>query len=222
MTYQTYEKTLKRIFSFFGIFFVVDLFKSVFDQNSFAHALFAINYFYGRILILFLLFFAVYAQLTKVKETKLLEKPVIFIFFGLLASAAYIGIPITFYFMTTKIDITPHHLYDISQLEQVQKEATDINLSPKSRQFLARQFYLDTGKAILFLNNNNDKVTYLPDNKTIKFQNEMKEAMDRMAVVRLNGKITAYSLIVLIVLSLFSFLAFLRYKSKSKLTTSES
>ncbi len=212
MTYQTYEKTLKRIFSFFGIFFVVDLFKSVFDQNSFAHALFAINYFYGRILILFLLFFAIYAQLTKVKKTKLLEKPVIFIFFGLLASAAYIGVPIAFYFMTSNIDIEPHHLYNISQLERVQKEATDINLSPKSRQFIARQFYSDTGKAILFLNNNNDKVTYSPDDKTIKFQNEMKEAMDRVAIVRRNGKITAYSLIVLLVLSLFSFIVFLRYK----------
>ena len=192
------------------------LLNSVFDQNAFAHILSAINYFSIRILILFLLFFAIYAQLTKVKETKLLEKPIIFIFFGLLAATAYIGVPIAFYFMTTKIDIAPHHLYNISQLEQVQKEATDVNISPKSRQFLARQFYLDTGKAILFLNNDNDKVTYSPDNETIKFQNDMKESMDKMAVVRLNGKITAYSLIALLFLSLLSFLAFLRYKSKYK------
>src|SRR3990172_2721413 len=155
MTYQTYEKTLKRIFPFFGIFFAIDLFKSIFDQNSFAHVLFAINYFSIRILILFFLFFAIYAQLTKVKETRLLEKPVIFIFFGLLASAAYIGFPIAFYFMTSNIDIEPHHLYNISQLERAQKEATDINIPPKSRQFIARQFYSDTGKAIVFLNNNN-------------------------------------------------------------------
>ena len=152
----------------------------------------------------------------------MLEKLFIFISFGLLAAIAYIGVPIALYFMTTKVDIEPHHLYNISQLEKVQKEATDINLSSKSRQFLARQFYLDTGKEILFLNDNNDKVTYSPDDKTIKYQNDLKEAMERLAVVRLNGKITAYSLIVLIVLSLFSFLAFLRYKSRSKLTTTES
>ncbi len=220
MTYQTYEKKLKNIFSLFGLFFTVDIFKSALDQNSFAHVLFAINYFSLRILVLFLLFFAIYAQLTKVKETKMLEKPFIFIFFGLLAATAYIGVPIAFYFMTTKIDIVPHHLYNISQLEQVQKAATDVNLSPKSRQFLARQFYLDTGKAILFLNNNNDEVTYSPDNETIKFQNEMKESMDKMAVVRRKGKITAYSLIVLLIMSLLSFLAFL-YKSKSKMSTPE-
>jgi len=219
MTYQTYEKTLKRIFSLFGIFFAVHLLASFFDHNSLAHVLSAINYFSIRILILFLLFFAIYAQLTIAKETKMLEKPFFFIFFGLLAAAAYIGAPIAFYFMTAKIDIEPHHLYNISQLEQVQKASTNVNLSPKSRQFIARQFYLDTGKAILFLNDNNDKITYSPDDKTIKFQDEMKEAMDRMAVVRRNGKITAYSLIVLLVLSLFSFIVFLRYKSKSKMTT---
>jgi hypothetical protein len=221
MTYKTYEKTLKRIFSLFGIFFVVYVLTSVFDQNSLAHVLSAINYLSIRILVLFLLFFSIYAQLTIAKETKMLEKPLIFIFFGLLASAAYIGVPIALYFMTTKIDIEPHRLYSISQLEQVQKATTDVNVSLETRQLLARRFYLDTGKSILILNNNNDKVTYSPDDKTIKFQNEMKEATDKMAVVRLNGKITAYGLIVLIVLSLFSFIAFLWYKSKSKLTTSE-
>ncbi len=218
MTYQTYEKTLKRIGSIFGICFAVYLLTSVFDQNAFAHVLSAINYFSIRILILFLLFFAIYAQLTKVKETKLLEKPIIFIFFGLLAATAYIGVPIAFYFMTSKVDIEPHHLYNISQLEQVQKEATDINLSSKSRQFLARQFYLDTGKAILFLDIANNKVTYTPDAATIKYQNEMKEATENLTVLRLRGKITAYSLIILLVLSLFSFFAFLLYKSKFKMT----
>jgi hypothetical protein len=221
MTYQTYEKSLKIIFSFFGIFFVIDLLKSALDQNSFAHVLFAINYFCIRILVLFFLFFAIYAQVTKVKETKKLEKPFIFIFFGLLAVAAYIGVPIAFYFMTTEIDLEPHHLHNSSQLEEIQKEATDVKLSPKLRQVLARQFYLDTGKAIFFLDSNNDKVTYSPDNETIKYRNKMKEAKDRMAVVRLNGKITAYSLIVLLFLSLFSFLAFLGYKSKSNISTTD-
>src|SRR5574342_341011 len=112
--------------------------------------------------------------------------------------------------MTSKIDTEPHHLYYISQLEQVQKAATDVNVPPQSRQFLARQFYLDTGKAILFLNNDNDKVTYSPDNETIKLQNDMKDEMDKMAVVRLNGRINAYSLIALLFLSLLSFSAFLR------------
>ena len=221
MTYQIYEKTLKRIGSIFGIFFAVDILTSVFDQNTVAHVLSAINYLSIRLLILFLLFFAIYAQLSKVKDTKLLEKPIIFIFFGLLAATLYIGVPIAFYFMSTKIDLEPHHLYNVGQLEQVQKAATDVNVSPQSRQLLARQFYLDTGESVLFLDDNNNKATYTPDNKTIKHQNEMKEAMDKLAVVHLNGKITAYSLIALFVLSLFSFLMFLRYKSKSKMTADE-
>ncbi len=220
MTYQTYEKNIKKIFSLFGIIFAVNLLIAVLDQNFFAHALSVISYYFLRILVLYLLFFSIYAQLAKVKEARMLEKPVIFIFFGLLAAVVYVGAPIGFYFMTSTNDIEPYHIYNISQFEKVQKEATYANLLPKHRQYLARQFYLDTGKAILYLDSNNKKVTYIPDNETIKFQNKMKETTESLTVLRHEGKITAYSLIVLLVLSSVSFSVFL-YKSKTHMSSSE-
>jgi len=106
--YQTYEKTLKRIFLLFGIIMAADFIKSIFNQNAIAHALSVLSYFSERILILFFLYFAIYAQLTKVNGLNTGEA-VIFIFIDCSLPCVQIGVPIAFYSMTSKINIEPHH-----------------------------------------------------------------------------------------------------------------
>ena len=90
----------------------------------------------------------------------------------------------------------------------VESKAMDRNVRSLERVQLVRNFYLDTGTRLSYLDDNNKETIFTPDQTAV----QLFDATSKLKVAKANLKITAISLISLIAVSVVFFSIFLRFR----------
>ena len=208
MTYQSYSRSIRLIFTALAPLFLLQQFGKVLFEEQ--HLILAVLYFAVRIVTLYLFFFSIYSFLSKIKNVRKLESPVIFIIISSLFVILSFAPPIVGYAMThdLKMDFKHTHL----TANEAKEEAMNKNVFPLRRFDLVRSYYLDTGTRLPYLNGNSNEVLYTPDEATLKLQAETVAADRKLKASLANLKITALSLIGLLVTSIICFAVLLKYR----------
>lgn len=204
MTYQSYSKGIRLIFTVLGLLFILQqVGEALFEEQR---LILAFLYLSIRIATLYLLFFSIYALLSKIKNLRFLESPLIFIMIAAIFIAATYGPPIAFYVMSrnTGSAFTKAGL----NAAEVKRKALDSNVYVVERLQLVRNYYLDTGTRLSYLDEKNKETLFTPDEMAVK----LYDATTKLKVSRDNLKITALSLIAIMALSVILFSIFLWYR----------
>lgn len=213
MTYQSYSKGIRLIFALLGPLYFLQQFGKAFPEYFSFPIILIVLYFAVRIAALFLLFFSIYALLAKIKNYRKLESPVILTIIGVIFVILSFGPPIVAYSITHDYK----YAYERSRLdaEQVKKEAVNINNSSGKRYLMVDDYYLDTGERLPWLDDNNKVTIYTPDEKAMarfKTRQSLMESEHMLKLSLANLRITAYSLIGLLIISTFCFIGLLWYR----------
>jgi hypothetical protein len=164
MTYQSYSKGIRLIFTVLGLLFMLQqVGKALFTEQR---LILAFLYFSVRIATLYLLFFSIYALLSKIKNLRFLESPVIFIMIAAIFIVASYGPPIAFYVMSRHTG-TVFTRGDLNEAE-VKSKALDTKVYSLERLQLVRNYYLDTGTRLPYLDSNNKETILTPDDRAVQ------------------------------------------------------
>jgi len=215
MNYNTYKKNLSLIFLLYLIIIILKLLLNldVAPSVNVAKTPFVsiALYYASRSIALYLLFFSIYAYIAGVKETRQLEKPIIFIIAGTLLVASLFAPPFLGYFMASEMKAEVFIKVDSTE---ARKEAMNKNSTSKRRLEIAENHYLATGDSISYLNNDDKEVAYTPDDKRSKLTNELKSSIHQLDLAKTKLRITALSLLAILISSSIIFIVFLWYKFK--------
>lgn len=207
MNYSAYKKNLS--FIFFSYLAMI----LVFVVNSYINNAFTAKFLYygSRIIMLYLLFFSIFALISRIKGLRLLENPIIFVIIGVLMVIASFGPPILTYFKSSEMKTDVF----IKVSPEIKKEALGKNNTPKRRYQIAENYYLATGESISYLDYENKEVAYTPDFNRSKLTNEIKQSADQLARARANLRVTVLRLLIILAFSVIIFIVFLFYKYKT-------
>jgi len=213
MTYQSYSKGIMRTLSVLGLLF----FTQQIGRYLFVHLgvpfLFTINYLALRIAVIFLLFFSIYALLARIERVRKLESPIVFIVISVLFVFLSYGPPIAFYVISH--DIQNPYTHSQLSVNVIKKEVVNINNMSGKRYRLAEDYYFDTGERLPWLDENNKITLYTPDDKAmarLKLRQSLMESYRMLDVSRAKLRITALSLIGILVISTICFIGFLWHR----------
>jgi hypothetical protein len=209
LTYKSYSKGMRLILIVLALLFLLRLLGLILiEEDQGVPLIFVVNHFALRIVLLCLLFFSIYALFSRIKPTRKLESPIILTIIGIVFVLLSYGPPIVLYSMTYNEN---SHFSDLDA-EQAKKEAVNINLFPGARLQAVRNYYLDTGERLTYLDKNNSEVLYAPDDMALK----LHEVTAKLKLMRATGKIIALSLILILVASVICFTVFLWYRFSYK------
>jgi hypothetical protein len=200
VTYQSYSKGIKYIFIAFVPLYFLQYGKDIIADLG-VPFVYTINYFVLRLLALFLLFFSAYAFLSKIKEVRKLESPIIFVIIGLLLVVLLFGLPIYLYVHTTKIAFTHGHL----QPQEVKEVTLNSNNNSFKRFQFARDYYLDSGGRLPYLDDKNKERLFTPDARTQK----VRESQNFINAFQAKFRISALILIGILAGAVLGFVVFL-------------
>jgi hypothetical protein len=207
MNYFTYRKNLSFIFFFYLILIVV------FGVNSYIGSSLIKNslYFGSRIVFLYLLFFSIFALLSRVNVQRKLEKPIVFVIIGAIMVITSFAPPILAYFKSSEVRTDVF----IKGNPEIKKEAISRSNTPERRYQAAENYYLATGERIPYLDSENREVIYTPDPSRSKLTEELRQSTDQLTRARANLRVTALSLLITLAFSVIIFIVFLFYKYKT-------
>lgn len=207
MTYQSYTRGIRLILIVLASLFVLYQFgKVLFEGQRQFWLILAMLYFAIRLVTLYLLFFSVYALVAKIKSIRKLESPVILAIIGTIFVILSYGPPIVAYSMShdSKIDFKRSPL----TAQEVKNKAMSRDIHPYMRLDSVRNYYLDTGERLPYLDDNSREKLFVPDDTALKLYNATTE----LKLARVNLKIIALSLIGIFVASAICFAIFLWYR----------
>ncbi|HTG00042.1 MAG TPA: hypothetical protein VK654_05585, partial [Nitrospirota bacterium] len=195
-----------------GSLFLLQQFEKVLLEEQ--RLISAFLYYAIRIVALYLFFFSIYTYLARISNLRKLESPVFFIIFGAIFVLMSYGPPIAAYSVSRDhdVDVARHHMDETV----VKNAAMDVKYLPDARYKIVRIYYLETGKLLAYLDNNNQEVIFSPDGTTLHRYNESLETVRKLKSAVLNLKITAFSLIGILTASTVCFAVFLWYRFPHK------
>jgi hypothetical protein len=163
-----------------------------------------------------LLYFGIYAHISGINKERKSDKPIVFIILGCLLVLLSFGRPIFATYMVNHIEKTIEPIHISSEnLEKQKRGALDVTVWSSNRLSFAKYYYLETGESIEYYDVANNKKIYVPDKETkdrYEKKDQMYKEMKRInQFVRING--LAHGSIL--VLSIPTFLFFLRHKKKN-------
>lgn len=202
MTYQSYSRGIRLIFAVLGPLFLLQQFGKVLFEEQ--RLILAFLYFAVRIATLYLLFFSIYAFLSKIRSIHRLESPVIFIIIAVVFVVLSFGPPIVFYVLSRDTG----SVYSRLDVSEVKSNAMNINVSPVERLQSVRNYYLDTGTRLPYLDDNNKETILTPDDMAVK----LYDMTTKLKLTKTNLKITALGLIGVFFVSVICFSIFLWYR----------
>ncbi len=211
MTIESYNRFLK---IFFIVFIPITLLEQFGKYMEFIKSpAFWFFILYGNsILALTLLYFGIYARRSGIKNDPKSDGPIVYIILGCLLVLLAFGRPIFAVYFTR--DIQPIHR-SAENREMEKKAALDATVWSSNRLSFAKYYYLDTGETIEYLDERNNKTTYLPDKETKEHYEkteQMYKGMNRInRFIRSNG--LAHGSILL--LSIPAFLLLIRNKKRN-------
>jgi hypothetical protein len=214
MTYQAYRKGILLTLFVLGLLFFTQQIGRVLFVHRGVPFIFTINYLALRITVIFFLFFSIYALLSKIKEIRKLESPIIFIVISALFVILSYGPPIAAFYLTSHDMQNPYVLSALSA-DEVKKEALNSKNTSGKRYTLVENYYFETGERLPWLDENNKKSLYTPDEKALarkKLRQSLMESYRMLELSRINLRITAFTLIGLLIISTICFIGFLRYR----------
>jgi len=91
---------------------------------------------------------------------------------------------------------------------EVKIKAMDSSVYSIERLRLVRDYYLDTGTRLPYLNDNNKEIIFMPDDTAVK----LHDATIKLKVAKANVKITALSLMGIMIVSAMLFSIFLWHR----------
>ncbi len=208
MTYQSYSRNIRLIFIVLGSLFFLQQFGKVLFEKQRLIVVFL--YFAIRIVTLYLLIFSVYALLSKIIILRKLESPVVLIIIAVVLVVSSYGPPIIFYIMSRNTD----YVFTNSRLDaaEIINKSMSLNVYSEERFQLARNYYLDTGTRLPYLDDNNRETIYAPDDTAFK----LYKATTKLKIAKTNLKNTALSLISIFVVSGIYFAIFLWFRFPQK------
>lgn len=211
MNPQSYIDTMRILLVLYLPMFFLNYFGEYIVESWETLLLSVINYYLYRVLTIIILLFSIYARLFGVKKITNFTPPSTYIILGAIFAALSFAPPIFNYFIMSDIKIEPTSKMSLIETKD---RAVDINTPPGGRSFLAMKYYLNTGDRILYLNNDDKKVIYSPDEETVRIRDRTAEYEYQVKMRKDKIKITALSLIGILVVSLISFAVLLFYKYK--------
>lgn len=207
MTNFEYRKNISFTFFFYLIVILI------FGLNSYIHNAFTgkFLYFGSRIIFLYLLYFSIFALISRIKGLRKLENPIVFVVIAALLVITTFSPPILAYFKIAETNTD----FFIKVNPEIKKEALSRSNTPERRCQIAENYYLSTGESIPYLDSKNKEVIYTPDFNRSKLTDELKQSADQLTRARANLRVTALSLLIILAFSVIIFIAFLLYKYKT-------
>jgi hypothetical protein len=215
MNYQTYKKNLVIVVLCLIAVFMADIFNESLHDASDDSWFSMICFYLYRILFLYLLCFSIFAALSRVKDVRKLEHPMIFVIFGFLMVILTFGYPVATYLIRSNINITKIDVYNATQLEEIKQRAMSMNIASSRRYYSAQKYFNSTGEIIPYLNEQNKKVFFAPSEQmknaretAIKYNNQIDSLEKKFK----RDNIMLFGLIPVLVFFAAGFSAFLWHK----------
>jgi len=209
MTYVFYKRFL---IIFFSIFIPLILLGTTLANIVKSPILGYIIFYSKPVLSLTLLYFGIYALVSKVKTIRKSNGPIVLIILGAFFVIMSFGPPLFSYFL---IQDKKTEVMSITQLQSLKEGATDVSRKPSERLSLAQLYFLETGSAIEYLDESGKKILYSPTTsdkaKYGKHAQYGQEVVQRVSLVRSN----VIALLILAIVSSFCFVVFLVYKTRN-------
>jgi hypothetical protein len=166
--------------------------------------------FYAKpFLSLLLLYFGIYALMCKIENIPKWDGPISLIIGGLIFTLVSFGPPIVSFLLIYDSKIEP---LSISKLHTIKEEALNLNESFRSRLIAAQYYYKETGAPIEYFNKHDVRLIFSPTNTDKKEHQKHIQRVQSIEKMVILSKTIVSNLIMLAVISLLIFLAFLRYR----------
>lgn len=163
-------------------------------------------------LSLIFLYFSIYAYLQKVNTVKKIESPIVFIVIASIITFISFVYPISDYFIARR-------MIDNSQMKAMLHLYSDTicqnsSLEHSKRLFAAKYYYINTGKCVEYLDENQSKVIFSPNYMNKKERIKYEQMRSNIEKTFHSTKNKAFNILTYAVISFIGFLLFISYKRK--------
>ncbi len=202
MSYAEYKKIL----IIYLLMYLLLLFLDLFESNLVNKIIF----YSDHLLFSFIFFFGVYAFKAAVKTKNQLTSPIMLIIIGALILVFTFALPVFNYWIaSSNLD------RETVALKKKKDDAINSNKSVGERVLAARQYYIETGQTVTFLDDKNQASQYLPNEDTIESQRKTIELKFKERATVAELKETAFKLVAILVFSTITFTFFIFKKQRS-------
>lgn len=190
----------KKILIIYLVAYLLLYFIDFYESNLVSKIVFYSNH----LLFSFVFFFGVYAYKAAVKTNNKLISPVMLIVIGAVILVVTFALPIYNYSVASS-----NLKRESVALEKAKVDAISLNMSVGERVLAARQYYIETGQTVTFLDDKNQPIQYLPNEDTIENKRKVMDlkSKERSTVAEL--KETTFKLIAILLFSTITFTFFI-------------